>query len=389
MLGVVLAAAACALQPGARISRRDALTTAGAATSGLLLPPDAGLAAASPSPVEKSKLLLPRLGLGAWAWGDTLFWGYDAKKDDELSEVFDYAIERGVDFFDTAEVYGLGRSEELLGRFAANNPKASNIKVATKFAALPWRTKPADVLEAAKRSTDRLGRPIDLYQIHFPNAWANDQYWDGLGRCVDEGLVKAAGVSNYGVDAMRACHAALKSRGVPLSSNQIQLSLIYPYALSNGLTDACAELGVGVLAYSPLGLGLLTGKFALPDRLPDGPRRALAEKFLADPEFAALIETMRDVGRSVQLPGGAGGAAGASPAQVALAWCSAKGACVIPGARTLSQAQSNIAAAEIRLSAEDVARLDAAAARVAPVLSPATNPFPKKDVFTGMTMYDS
>ena len=93
-------------------------------------------------------------------------------------------------------MYGLGRSEELIGKFARQNAKAEGIEVATKFAALPWRTKPSDVVEAAKRSTERLGRPIDLYQIHFPNAWCNAQYWDGLADCVDRGLVKKVGVSN-------------------------------------------------------------------------------------------------------------------------------------------------------------------------------------------------
>jgi len=351
-------------------------------TGAALVAPPSALAETAP-PVRE-KLVLPRLGLGAWAWGDTLFWGYDDKKDNELAEVFDYSVSKGVKLFDTAEVYGLGRSETLLGQFAARNPAASDIEVATKFAALPWRTKPGDVLEAAKRSTERLGRPIDLYQIHFPNAWANEAYWDGLAEAVSSGLVKAAGVSNYGVDALRACHAKLKSRGIPLVSNQIQMSLIYPFALENGLVDTCKELGVDVLAYSPLGLGMLTGKFALPDQLPEGPRKGIAEQFLRDPNFEALLGTMRDVGAS-KLPGGET----ASPAQVALAWCMAEGACPIPGARTLKQASSNIAAVDIRLSAEEIARLDAASAKVKRVLYPEINPFAKKDIFTGMKMYDS
>jgi hypothetical protein len=145
----------------ASLSRRDAIYLAGASTAGLVLP-DTPAAIAAPTSVAKDKLIVPRLGLGAWAWGDTLFWGYDKDKDGELAEVFDYAVDKGVTFFDTAEVYGLGRSETLLGQFAAHHPKGDSIQVATKFAALPWRTKPGDVLEAAKRSTDRLGRPIDL-----------------------------------------------------------------------------------------------------------------------------------------------------------------------------------------------------------------------------------
>ena len=401
-------------------TRREAVTlAAGAGLSGGSLLNVRPAAAAEASQLVRTPLALPRIGLGAWAWGDTLFWGYDQKKDDELQEVFDYAVSKGVTFFDTAEVYGLGRSEKLLGQFASRNPDAANIQVATKFAALPWRTKPGDVLEAAKRSTDRLGRPIDLYQIHFPNAWANEAYWDGLGDCVDQGLIKAAGVSNYGVEALRACHAKLKSRNIPLSSNQIQVSLIYPYALNNGLVDACKELDVGVLAYSPIGLGMLAGKFALPDKLPDGPRKVIAQTLLEDPNFDALISTMRDVGKSYDA---------ATPAQIAIAWCTAKGLCAIPGvsprhtctlapsvltrtnalrqltirgtlislplytpwqARTLSQAKSNIAAAQIRLGAQDVARLDQAAALIKPAIAPEASPFPKKDVFTGMTMFDS
>ena len=144
--------------------------------------------------------------------------------------------------------------------------------------------------------------------------------------------------------------------------------------------DTCKDLGVQVLAYSPLGLGLLTGKFS-PDNLPSGPRKLIAEQALSDPGFLSLVGTMREIGTT--------GHSGASPAQIALAWCTAKAATVIPGARTVSQAESNIAAANLNLSAEEVRRLDDAAAKVKPVLSPETSPFPKKDVRTGLVMYDS
>ncbi|KAL1522266.1 hypothetical protein AB1Y20_017260 [Prymnesium parvum] len=361
------------------LRRREAAKLALGAGGTVFLPE----ARAAPPRPSSAPPRLPALGLGAWAWGDTLFWGYDEKNDAQLAEVFDYAVEQGVRFFDTAEVYGLGRSETLLGKFCAANPAAADVQIATKFAALPWRTKAADVVEAAKRSTARLGRPIDLYQVHFPNAWANERYWDGLAACVDDGLVRAAGVSNYGKEALRACHAKLAERGVKLVSNQVQLSLIYPYPLLNGLCAACDELDVQVLAYSPLGLGLLTGKYELPDKLPDGPRRDLAKAYLADPNFGKLIESLRAVG---------GAHDGASPAAVSLAWCIAKGACVIPGARTRTQAASNVAAAKLRLSEAEVARLDAAAAALdksGAQLKPDSAPFPKKDIFTGMTMFDS
>ena len=161
-------------------------------------------------------------------------------------------------FFDSAELYGLGRSEQLIGDFAKSVSPAC-VSVATKFAALPWRTKRGDVVAAARKSLERLGRPIDLYQIHFPGAWANEAYWDGLGDAYELGLVKSVGVSNYGSAAVRAAHATLAARGIPLATNQIQMSLLYRCPLENGLKSTCDELGVGTISYSPLALGLLTG----------------------------------------------------------------------------------------------------------------------------------
>ena len=196
------AAAATTFSPAGRppfVQPASASTAADAFAVSASLSPTVALASSAANALSEAERRAPRVGIGAWAWGDSVFWKYDPKNDEELREVFDYAVDQGVQFFDTAEVYGFGRSEELIGKFARQNAKAEGIEVATKFAALPWRTKPSDVVEAAKRSTERLGRPIDLYQIHFPNAWCNAQYWDGLADCVDRGLVKKVGVSNYGV----------------------------------------------------------------------------------------------------------------------------------------------------------------------------------------------
>ena len=105
-------------------------------------------------------LSLPPLGLGAWAWGDSLFWGYNPKNDDDLKEVFDYALSKNLAFFDTAELYGIGRSESLLGKFRKECKTAEDlnkVQIASKFAALPWRTKREDVVKACKASVKRLG----------------------------------------------------------------------------------------------------------------------------------------------------------------------------------------------------------------------------------------
>lgn len=363
-------------------TRRDFLNNAVAATA------SAAVATSLPVPVVAAptaaagQIDLPPIGLGAWAWGDSLFWKYDKKNDDTLEQVFDYAVTQSkfsTTLLDTAEIYGLGgRSETLIGQFAQKYPR-EKITVATKFAALPFRTKADDVVKACEASTQRLGRPIDLYQIHFPNAWSNEAYWDGLAKAFDKGLVQAVGVSNYGVDATRACHAALAKRGIPLATNQIQLSLLYRHPLENGLMDACHDLGVKVLSYSPLGLGMLGGKYT-PDAPPTGPRKSLYQKLLTTPDYENLLATMRQVGAGHQ---------GASPAQVAINWTRAKNSIPIPGARTLSQVKSNYAAVEWSLSPEEVKVLDDAAAKVQTFIQPDASPFPRKDINTGLIMFDS
>jgi pyridoxine 4-dehydrogenase len=381
--------------PPATWSRRGFVATAAAtaATAGLWVPNTQQSAAAQGTSV--GPIQLPPLGLGAWAWGDSFFWGYNSKNDDELQRVFDYAVANSKTptvLFDTAELYGFGRSELLLGEFskkyystatdgAATNSK-KEIQIATKFAAVPTRTKPENVLKACEASLKRLGgdRPIDLYQIHFPNAWANEEYWDGLAQAYEKGLVKAVGVSNYGVDATRACHAALAKRGIPLSTNQIQLSLLYTHPLQNGLMDTCKELGVQVLSYSPLGLGMLTGKYTNQNP-PQGPRQKLYEKLQETPDYANLLAAMDQVA--------AQHGSAANKAQVAINWARAKGSIPIPGARTVRQVQQNYNALDWSLTKDEERLLDDAAAKVKTFIQPSQGPFPRKDINTGLIMFDS
>lgn len=317
------------------------------------------------------------------------FWPYldDAKNDAELRKVFDYAITKSkspTTLLDTAEIYGLGRSESLIGEFS--KPYApEKIQVATKFAALPWRTKAIDVVKACEKSLARLQQPsIDLYQIHFPNGWSNAEYWDGLAMAYDKGLVKAVGVSNYGVDAVRACHAALAKRGIPLATNQIQLSLLYRWPLQNCLMQACEDLDVKVLSYSPLALGMLTGKYTATNK-PSGPRQGLYDKLVTTPDYENLLSTMRDVASNHKDAAGAV----ATPAQVALNWTRRKNSIPIPGARTVSQVAGNYGALDWNLSADEERILDLAAAKVTTFIQPENNPFAKSDRNTGLIMYDS
>jgi pyridoxine 4-dehydrogenase len=358
-------------------SRRDFVNTVGVSVAGGLWLPSSPAQAATASP----SIQLPPMGLGAWAWGDSVFWKYDPKEDDELHRVFDYAISQSSSpvLFDTAEIYGFGRSETLLGQFSKEYAP-EKVQIASKFAALPWRSKAKDVVSACLASVDRLqGRPIDLYQIHFPNVWNNADYWEGLAECYEKGLVKAVGVSNYGSDALRACHGALAKHGIPLATNQIQCSLLYRWPIENGLLDTCQELGVQVLSYSPLALGFLTGKYN-ESNLPKGPRQGLFKQLLGTPDYKNLLSVMQQVAEKHN---------GATLSQVAINWTRAKGTIPIPGARTVNQVSQNYGALAWNLSKEDETMLDDAAAKVTTFITPDKNPFPKQDINTGLIMFDS
>lgn len=304
----------------------------------------------------KSGPAVSKLGIGTWAWGDSLYWKYDPKEDVGLQETFDYCLkEGGVNLFDTAEVYGFGRSELLLGRFNRQIKDCySPISpyLATKFAPLPWRIGADSVLGACQDSLDRMGvDSMDLYQIHWPGVWQNKEYWDGIARCYDKGLIKAVGVSNYGPEALKSVHKFLDDRGVPLSTNQIQFSLLSRSAETSGLLRTASDLGVSILAYSPLAQGVLTGKFDL-SNLPKGPRASTVKKVL--PKTEALLSTMRNMALKKSEETGFE----VSMAQIALNWCIAKGTIPIPGARSKTQAISNCNALKWSLSIEDVTLLD-------------------------------
>eukprot|EP00980_Cylindrotheca_fusiformis_P018615 scaffold6175_cov86-Cylindrotheca_fusiformis.AAC.2 len=388
LLGLLLLQAAgfqvakCLSQSESSSTRRDflnhqaAIATASAAS--LWIP--GGESNAQAAPLPSSSIKLPPIGLGCWAWGDSLFWGYNSKQDSDLQEVFDYAVSKSSPaLFDTAELYGLGRSETLLGDFVKNAKEEDTI-LATKFAALPFRTKAESVVKACEGSMKRLGRPIDLYQIHFPNAYANEAYWDGLATAYEKGLVKAVGVSNYGVDATRACHAALAKRGISLATNQIQFSLLYRYPKENGLLQACQDLGVQVLSYSPLALGLLTGKYSSEnvDKI-QGPRKGLFKKTVGTLEFKNLLASMKAIAKehpNADLP------------QVAINYARAHQTVPIPGARNLRQVQSNYKALDWNMNQEEVFFLDKAGARLS-YIDPSAKPFPQQDKDTGLKMFDS
>jgi aryl-alcohol dehydrogenase-like predicted oxidoreductase len=191
---------------------------------------------------------------------------------------------------------------------------------------------------------------IDLYQIHWPSAWVPVETWaEALADAVEAGLTRAVGVSNYSVDQMRRTHVVLAKRGVPLASNQVDYSLFERKPERTGLAAACRELGISLIAYSPLAMGLATGKYT-PENPPKGFRgRKYDAAYLA--AIQPIIAKLRELGEAH---------GGKTPAQVALNWLICKGAIPIPGAKNLKQLRDNTGALGWRLTNDEVAALDAA-----------------------------
>lgn len=287
------------------------------------------------------------MGLGAWQWGDRVVWqyghGYGAE---QVREAFQTSLHEGIRFVDTAELYGNGLSERLLGRFLKETDQP--VLVATKFFPWPWRFTKGALPKALKGSLARLGmESVDLYQIHFPSPLISaDTLMEGLVECVKSGMARTVGVSNFGQSRMLAAFSALARHNIPLASNQVHYSLLNRAVEKNGTLARCKELGIRLIAYSPIEKGLLSGKYSA-DTPPPGSRARSYANLL--PKIGPLLKLMTEIGQDY---------GGKSNAQVALNWTICKGALPIPGAKNAEQAQQNAGALGWKLTDDEVAKLD-------------------------------
>jgi pyridoxine 4-dehydrogenase len=282
--------------------------------------------------------------------------------DQDLQAVFDLCVSSGVTLFDTGDSYGTGRlngrSETLLGRFARSyaGKNQLDICIATKLAPYPWRWTRRAMVSAAQASAARLGRNIDLVQMHWSTAnyapWQELGLLDGLGDLYAQGLVKGVGLSNYGSQRLREVYQKFSDRGIPIVTLQVQYSLLSTYPVTElGIKEVCDELGIKLIAYSPLCLGLLTGKYT-DDNLPSGLRRGLFKQLRSSAK--PLLDCLQDIAQQRSK----------TMSQVALNWCIAKGTIPIPGAKSIAQAQDNLGAIGWLLDQGEVSALDLAAAQV-------------------------
>jgi len=309
----------------------------------------------APVQLGKTDIRIPPMGTGAWEWGDRFMWGFGREYGPrQVEESFHASLAAGIDFFDTAELYGNGRSEKFLGTLMPSTDR--KVILATKFFPFPWRLTRGALQAALRASLKRLGREsVDLYQIHQPYPPNAPVFWaEALAEAAQRGLIRAAGVSNYNADWTRRTQAALARHGLPLASNQVEYSLLDRHIERDGTLGVCQELGVTIIAYSPLRKGVLAGKYT-PAHPPAGPRGAMYNAgYLRRVE--PLLNLLREMGEAH---------GGKTPAQVSLNWLICKGSMPIPGAKNARQVEENAGALGWRLTPEEIAKLDELSAPLA------------------------
>ena len=296
------------------------------------------------------------IGLGTWQFSEgqgfhKYMWaGISAETTNSIIKT---ALDGGISWFDTAEIYGNGRSEKGLScALKAAGKNNGDVVIATKWWPLMRRA-------SSIRNTidERLSclEPfaIDLYQIHNPFACASiEAQMNAMADLVEAGKIRSIGVSNFSAKMMRKAHAVLARRGVPLASNQVKYNLLARDIEDNGVLDAAKELGITIICYSPLEMGLLSGKFHkdanLLRNLPRGRRNAIGKKIEAS---RPLIDVLSKIAESK----------GVTVSQVALNWLiNARGDTVvaIPGASKPQHAEESAGAMKFVLSSEEMERID-------------------------------
>ena len=307
----------------------------------------------------RSSIFISPIGLGCWQFseGHGFAGGYwPALAQETVNQIVAASLAGGINWFDTAEVYGGGRSEKALAKaLTASGKKNGDVVIATKWWPL-WRTARSIKATIGERLACLAPFGIDLHQVHQPFALASTAaQMRAMADLVAEQHIRTVGVSNFSAGKMRAAHEALAARGIPLVSNQVRYSLLNRGIERNGILKSAQELGVTIVAYSPLAQGVLTGKYhrdpALIRSRP-GPRKWLMSFRRRGLERSrALVAALEAIAREHS----------ATPSQVALNWLMnvyGDTMVVIPGATSVEQAKENVGAMSFRLSDAEMRRLD-------------------------------
>jgi aryl-alcohol dehydrogenase-like predicted oxidoreductase len=296
----------------------------------------------------KSELKVSQIGLGGLQFGTP---GFGISEKDVMKQTINRAIDGGINFIDTAEVYAAGGSERVIGEAVKERGDRDDLVIATK--AYPENLRYDDVIKAANASLKRLQTDvIDLYQIHHPSpAVPLAETMKAMDKLLEAGKVRCVGVSNFDPSLTKLAMDSLKKGEV--ISNQMEYSLVVR-DIEKETLPFLRDAGVVTIAYSPLSMGVLAGKYDRGTELPKEDRRSMLALFRKDnlAQIESLTAVMEEIGNNHD----------ADVAQVALNWLlQFDDVFPIPGAKNPEQAESNVSAAEWRMSGEELRKLTEAA----------------------------
>lgn len=291
-----------------------------------------------------SDLKVSAIGLGGWQF-DFKGWGHsrDFHRDDAIA-IIQRALDLGVNFIDTAEIYGRGKSEEIIGE--AIQERRDEVVIATKF--LPLTLRPSKIRKAVKNSLKRLQiDTIDLYQIHYPVPFVSKKrLLHYMEEMVKEGIIRYIGVSNFSQKLLEKAQTSLKSEEIV--SNQVKYNMLQRGIEENLLPYARKER-ISIIAYSPLAQGVLTGKYR--EQGPKGGIRR-SNRLFAPVNLRRVWPVLDELERVASAHKG-------TSAQVAIAWAIQDPTVIaIPGAKSIEQLTSNVEAVELVLSQNELQQLD-------------------------------
>jgi aryl-alcohol dehydrogenase-like predicted oxidoreductase len=306
----------------------------------------------------KTDMQVSPIGLGCWQFSRAKrlpggYWGI--LDGGRIREIVSVSLDEGVNWFDTAEAYGWGNSEESTAEALKScGIEPGQVIVATKW--FPFFRWAGSIKKTLPRRLEHLSPfPIDLHQIHFPASFSRiEKQVSAMADLQEQGKIRSVGVSNFSASQMRRAHAVLEDRGTALVSNQVRYSLLDQTIETNGVLDTAKELGITIIAYSPLAQGILSGKYhADPDLIKQraGPRKHISRfKRKGLERSAPLVEELKRVASAHD----------ATPSQVALSWLlrfHGSTVVAIPGAYTVEQARENAGAMKLELSREELDRI--------------------------------
>lgn len=303
----------------------------------------------------KTDIQVTPIGLGVmdFSRGGSLFGlAFPVISQEEKTAIVKAALEGGINWFDTAELYGKGASERSLSKaLKAIGKPDDEVVITDKWFPLfkTARNIPHTIQDRIKHLD---GYSINVYMVHQPISFSSPEAeMDAMADLVKAGKIRSVGVSNFGPERMRRAHEALAKRGLPLAVNQVHYNLLHRDIETDGTLESAKELGVTIIAYSPLALGLLSGKYHKnPERLNEKPFYSRGRIKPYYESSAALIAMLEEIGDKHD----------ATPAQVALNWLvnfNGETVVAIPGAKKARQAKESAGAMQFKLTKDEMEQL--------------------------------